>query len=83
MAAGAPFVTSDFENIRDACDSEGGLFVRPDDVDEIAGAIERVLTDDALADRLQAAGLTAVRDRYNFETEGARLVASLREALGE
>ncbi len=83
MAAGAPFVTSDFPNIRDATDSEGGLFVTPDSVDEIALAIVSVLTDDERADALQRQGLDAARSCFNFEAESERLVSALRDAMGE
>ncbi len=83
MAAGVPFLTSDFPNIREACRSEGGLFYAPTDVEGMARDLERLLTDDAFADALQAQGLAAVRERYNFDAEGKRLVRALLEALGE
>jgi glycosyltransferase involved in cell wall biosynthesis len=81
MAAGVPFLTSDFSNIREACGSRGGLFFDPEDTRGMADALVRLLTDDAYADALQADALAAVRERYSFDEDGQRLIEALREAL--
>jgi glycosyltransferase involved in cell wall biosynthesis len=77
MASGVPFVTSDFENIREACGEQGGVFVQPDDARAVADAILRLLRDDEQADELADEGLAAVRSTYNFDTDGAHLVQAL------
>ncbi|MDO8914765.1 MAG: glycosyltransferase [Coriobacteriia bacterium] len=81
MAAGVPFLTSDFDNIREASDGEGGLFFDPDDIPAIADALVRLLTDDGFAEGLREEALLAVRERYAFEPEGRRLVEEIRVAL--
>jgi glycosyltransferase involved in cell wall biosynthesis len=83
MAAGVPFLTSDFDNIRDACGGDGGLFFDPDDVEGIADALVRLLTDDGFAEGLRTQGLTAVTARYTFAPEGRHLVDEIRAALGD
>jgi O-antigen ligase/glycosyltransferase involved in cell wall biosynthesis len=83
MAAGVPFITSDFPNIREACGSRGGLFFGPEDTRGMADALVRLFTEDAYADALQADALTAVRERYSFHEDGQRLIEALREALAE
>jgi len=56
MAAGVPVVATDVGGIRDVViDGETGLLVPPEDPDALAAALCRVLTDDALAQRLRAA----------------------------
>jgi len=81
MAAGVPFLTSDFPNIREACKGEGGLFFDPDDTSAMADALVRLLTDDAYADALQSEALAAVRERYAFIEDGERLVEAVHAAV--
>ena len=62
MAAGCPVITTDSHGNRDFCVAEVNCIeVEQHDVDGLAAAIERVLGDAALRDRLRRAGLeTAV-----------------------
>lgn len=76
MAAGVPAVVSDFPLWRRMVEDAGcGLLVDPLDVTAVAAACERLLTDDALAQRMGAAGRQAAYDRYAWAPEGQRLVA--------
>lgn len=50
-------------------EDENGLLVAPDDVEELAGAIERLLGDKALRERLAGAGYKKAREW--FSSEGA------------
>lgn len=79
MAAGVPAVASDFPLWRRMVEDAGcGLLVDPLDVDAIAAACRRLLTDDALAQRMGEAGRRAALDRYAWAPEGRRLVAFYR-----
>ena len=56
MACGAPVVTGDTSSLPEAA-GDAALMVPPSDVDAVAGAVLRVLTDDALAADLRRRGL--------------------------
>ncbi len=76
MAAGVPAVVSDLPLWRRMVEDAGcGLLVDPRDPSAIASACERLLTDDALAETMGAAGCVAARDRYAWSGEAARLLA--------
>lgn len=55
LACGAPTVTSSTSSMPEVA-GDAALLVDPTDVDEIANAIERLLADASLRDRLRAAG---------------------------
>ena len=76
MAAGVPAVVSDLPLWRQMVEDAGcGLVVDPTDVQALADACERLLTDDALAARMGAAGREAAFARYAWAPEGERLLA--------
>jgi glycosyltransferase involved in cell wall biosynthesis len=55
MACGSPVVASDAGALPEVV-GEAGLLVKPSDADALAGALERILTDESLASSLGAAG---------------------------
>lgn len=57
ISVGTPVVTSGFGSMREVASGGGALFVDPHDDHDIASALERLLTDDALHDRLSAEAL--------------------------
>lgn len=68
MACGTPVVLTDSGGVRDyARDGENCLVVAPRDVDGIAAAVERLLTDDELAMRLSHAGKETA-SQYDWAT---------------
>ena len=75
MACGLPVVASPVGGILDLVqDGENGLLVPPDDPEALAGAIERILDDEALRERLiSCARATVLRDF----SPGAELRATL------
>jgi glycosyltransferase involved in cell wall biosynthesis len=79
MACGAPTVYSRRgsgpELIRDGRD---GLLVEPDHPDDIARALLRILTDDAVAQRLSAEGRRRVQDSFGLEQVVTENVAFYR-----
>jgi glycosyltransferase involved in cell wall biosynthesis len=74
MAAGIPFVASDFPLWRELADG-CGLFVDPRDPQAIAAAMGRLLADPDEAARLGARGRELVEERYNWEQESGQLLA--------
>jgi len=78
MAMGVPVVATDVGGVRDiVVDGETGLLVPPEDADQLAAALERVLTDDALARSLRDAAFALVSEP-RFTPEG--FVASMASA---
>lgn len=68
MYRGRPVIGFAVGGIPDWLENEvTGLLVREADTDGLASAIERVMLDDTLAERLGAAGLARARSRYSFD----------------
>lgn len=88
LAAGVPVVASDFPGIRrvllDDPDGPLGAVCDPTDPAAVAGAIRSILdlTGDERAD-LRARCRRAARERWNWETESARLIALYAELQRE
>ncbi len=80
LAAGIPVVASDIPGYREVVrDGEDGLLVPPRDVDALAAAAERVLTDGELAVRLRS-GARARAEEFSWDAVTDRLEAIYREA---
>lgn len=63
MACGCPVITTDSHGNRDFCvDGENCLVVEQNNVDELAKTIERVLSDQALREKLRTGGLTTAQN---------------------
>jgi phosphatidylinositol alpha-mannosyltransferase len=75
MAAGLPVVASDIAGFREVVRNEvEGLLVRPGDPAALADAVQRVLTEPGLAERLGAAGRERAR-RYRWDVVGDEIEA--------
>ena len=82
MAAGLPVVATSIGYIAEIVNASGsGTLVPPDDAGAHAGALAALLGDPERARHLGEAGRTAVRNRYTWAPEGAKLVALYRELL--
>jgi glycosyltransferase involved in cell wall biosynthesis len=77
LAAGVPVVLLDTPVARETC-GEAALYVKCD-ANEIAGALETVLFDDAQRARLLAAA-PAVLSRYSWETAARETLQALEDA---
>lgn len=73
MAAGLPIVASRAGSIPEVA-GDAALLVEATDVDGLAGALERVVTDEAERARLVAAGRVQ-RDRFSWATTAEQLAA--------
>jgi glycosyltransferase involved in cell wall biosynthesis len=77
--AALPVVATDRVALAPTIDGEGGIVVPYADVDAAAGALERLLGDEAEARRLGARGLEIVRERFLLRDTVARTEAIYRE----
>jgi phosphatidylinositol alpha-1,6-mannosyltransferase len=78
-AAGVPVVGGDHGGATDAvADGESGILVDPDDVDEVADAIVRLLSDEELRSSLGDRGRERVADGFTWTDVGQRLERALR-----
>jgi glycosyltransferase involved in cell wall biosynthesis len=75
MQIGIPVVTTPIAGIPEAViDGRSGLLVAPDDADGLAGALERVLGDAALRDRLADGARAVIAERFELEGNVEELV---------
>ncbi len=75
MAAGLPVIASNFPLWKEIVEgNECGLTVDPLDPKEIAQAIEYLITHPEEARRMGENGRRAVEEKYNWETEGRKLL---------
>jgi glycosyltransferase involved in cell wall biosynthesis len=66
LASGAPVVASNVTSLPEILGSSA-VFVNPENVDSIAGGIEKLLTDDALSRKLVAKGREQAK-KFSWET---------------
>ncbi|PPH21616.1 glycosyltransferase family 1 protein [Rathayibacter toxicus] len=69
ISVGTPTITSGFGSMREVASQGGALFVDPHSDYDIAAALERLVTDDALYDRLSAEALAAVGGTWDDYAE--------------
>jgi glycosyltransferase involved in cell wall biosynthesis len=78
MACATPVVATDVGGVRDALGGgSAGALVPPDDLDELVGAVERVVDDPVLRDRITEHGSKLVKT-MTLEAEAERFVRFLR-----
>lgn len=65
MAAGCPVVASDVGNIGEILSGEAGLLVPAGEIDELAKAITRVLSDEKTMNAFAVKGLERVAEKYS------------------
>jgi glycosyltransferase involved in cell wall biosynthesis len=83
MALGLPTVFSDFPNNQELAGVHGaGIAVDPTRPEDIADGIARLVKDPDLARRMGAAGRRAIRERFNWSVERAKLLALYEDLLG-
>jgi glycosyltransferase involved in cell wall biosynthesis len=80
MAASVPVVATAVGGVLEiAEDGETALLVRPGDEDAMAAALERILSDKALSNRLASRARQAVNDRFTPEERVRRLAGIYRQ----
>ncbi len=81
MSFGVPVVASDLAVLREVT-GDSAVLVAPGSADALARALERVLTEDALAARLRSEG-RARAARFTWEATARKTVAAYRRAVHE
>ncbi|MDQ1537564.1 MAG: hypothetical protein QOE58_1957, partial [Actinomycetota bacterium] len=82
MAAGLPFIASDFPAWRELLgEFDCGFFVDPLDVQAIRDTLDLVVADPASAREMGRRGRKAFETAFTFEVEAARLVAATTKLL--
>ena len=80
MAAGLPFVASDFPLWQKIVDKWNcGICVSPNDPDAVAAAINNLMTNRELAQEMGRNGRKAVTEEYNWTVEEKKLVELYQE----
>lgn len=83
QACGCPVIASDIPAVRDTVRPEvTGIVVPPGDVEALARAMQRVLSDPVLALRLARAGRASALEKYSWKVAGARYRDLLRSLAG-
>ncbi len=84
MAASLPMILSNFKLWKDILGDVGcAIFVNPLDAGAVAAAMQWILDNPEEAERMGARGRVAVQERFNWKTEGEKLVNFYRKLLFE
>ena len=82
MAAGCPVVATNVQGVKEIVkDGVNGLLVEPGDVDGFASAVETLLNNQELSEKLGNAGRVTVERRFGCEQMALQLANLYREAL--
>ena len=82
MSAGIPIIASNFPIWKEMIDyAECGICVNPEDPKEIAKAILFCIQNINLAEQMGINGSNAVQDKYNWASEGEKLLKIYRKLL--
>ncbi|MHC2016472.1 glycosyltransferase family 4 protein [Methylobacterium sp. CM6247] len=84
MAAGLAVVSTHAVGVSDCLrDGENGLLVQPGDVASLADALQRVIEDKSLRQRLAADGLDECRRVYSWTAVGRQIMDIYAEVVGQ
>ena len=84
MSAGIPVVSSNFPLWKEIVEGNNcGLTVDPKDPKEISSAIEKLLSNDKLAEKMGQNGKKAVFEKYNWGIEEKKLLTIYKEFLNK
>jgi glycosyltransferase involved in cell wall biosynthesis len=82
MAAGLPVIASDAGGAKEIVeDGVNGLLTPPGDVPALAAAMQKILEDRALRERLQSAGRQRAREHYSLDAHVAAVTSFYEELL--
>ncbi|WP_180130763.1 glycosyltransferase family 4 protein, partial [Acinetobacter sp. YH12057] len=83
MSAGIPVIGSNYPLWRTIIEGNNcGLCVDPENPEQIANAIDKLVTDKNLAIQMGKNGIKAVNEKYNWSIEEAKLFKLYQELLG-
>jgi len=81
MACGTPVVVSDLSSLPEVV-GDGALLVPPQDIEVLAGAMEKALSDFSLREELRSKGLERAK-RFTWSEAAKRLLAIYKRVGGE
>jgi glycosyltransferase involved in cell wall biosynthesis len=82
MACGVPVITTDvFGPSEIVTHNQDGIAVPPDDVETLAGAVETLLKDTELRDRISKNALKSVKERFDIKQYAKQLLAIYDEMI--
>jgi glycosyltransferase involved in cell wall biosynthesis len=82
MACGVPVITTDVFGPREiVTHNYDGITVPPDDVEALAGAVETLMKDSELRNRIGQNALKSVKERYDIKQHAKQLVAIYNEMI--
>ena len=81
MACGCPVITSNTSSLPEVV-GEAGVLVDPLDASAMSGAMERVLTDQVLAQQLRNAGVERAK-LFNWDRTARETIALYRKVVGD
>ena len=83
MASGLPIVSCEVVGVVDClADGRDALLVEPESPGQLADAVDRVLTDDALRHRLAATALDEARTLYSWRARGEQIAGVYQSLRG-
>lgn len=84
MSAGIPVIGSNYQLWKDIIEgNDCGLCVNPEDPKEIADAINFLISNPDIAEKMGANGLKAVYNIYNWKIEEEKLITLYQELLND
>jgi glycosyltransferase involved in cell wall biosynthesis len=82
LAHGLPIIACDVGPVPELVGEEAALFVPPDDVEALSGALDQLLGDPALRSRMSEAAYTRAEGLPRWEDTTAGFLRVLRETQG-
>jgi len=84
MACGVPVITTDVFGPREIItNNHDGIAVPPDDVNELAKAVEKLLNDDSLRDRVGKNAVKTAHEKYDIKQHAKDLLSIYAELIAK
>lgn len=77
MASGAPIVASDLPSIREALDENSAVLVEPNNPEELAMGINKILNNETLGNKIAESALEAVKN-YTWEKRAENILEFIK-----
>jgi glycosyltransferase involved in cell wall biosynthesis len=80
---GTPVIASNIKNFRQIVDSGAcGICVNPNNIDEIANAMHFLIADENRRQTMAINGKQLVKNKYNWESEGPKIITAIKTICG-
>ena len=81
MSCGLPVISTTAGALKEVVDAESGILVPPGDHQAIAEAVKRLMNDDALRQRMGAAGRARVERLFSWDEAVKKILAVYEEVM--